>query len=565
MPTQARFASAVIDDDGNFVEGAAVVVVDAGTSTSRGTDTSDSSGEWDITPSGGGPQYDVTITSGGKVIRWFGRDKVQVETVQIVSPDAGLYGLAVARTEDAAEVEVALFEGDRPQASAADGDAAYNSFLMSDDAGNQEEVARVTWTQNDVNPSADGGYKISVAVAGSLTDALVINVTNAGVHTNTFAAGVVSVDDTTDSTSGTTGSIHTDGGLGVVKSLWVGGTLSIESTVPQFRFTDTNASADEGDWEFVALADASFNLRALTEAGEAGGGVFSVTRTGTAIDEFSFASGVLVSGTGQIILSAEDEMWIGPAAASGNQTNGDVTTGLTINQEAADDAAFALKSSDVAHLITSQAETDTYFNIRKGVAVGGGVAFRILGEQTGDTSYLTTVIGGTATTTKTTSGVGLVNFNILEQDGSGNLAAITANGNIFSVRCRVGGGEVTRFLVDEDGDIFVVTAVDVTGSGNAVAATAFDDMADAELARAFDLARSPASTIRTEFDDFVRYKEQDLIDAGILGDTIENGGLWNLTQHTRLLNGAVWQGHTRQLALESRIEEVERKLLTAGG
>lgn len=39
--------------------------------------------------------------------------------------------------------------------------------------------------------------------------------------TGTFS-GVVSVDDDTDSTSGTTGSVHTDGGLGVAKSLFVG-------------------------------------------------------------------------------------------------------------------------------------------------------------------------------------------------------------------------------------------------------------------------------------------------------------------------------------------------------
>jgi hypothetical protein len=64
-------------------------------------------------------------------------------------------------------------------------------------------------------------------VLGGGTPAAVTATTIAGT-TGTFS-GIVSVDDTTDSTSGTTGSIHTDGGLGVAKDITLSKTLNFDA------------------------------------------------------------------------------------------------------------------------------------------------------------------------------------------------------------------------------------------------------------------------------------------------------------------------------------------------
>ena len=58
--------------------------------------------------------------------------------------------------------------------------------------------------------------------------------------------------------------------------------------------------------------------------------------------------------------------------------NGDMTTGLTINQGAADNAAMTLKSSDVAHGMTTEIETDSYAQFSKMSGSEGGLNICLL-------------------------------------------------------------------------------------------------------------------------------------------------------------------------------------------
>jgi len=253
-------------------------------------------------------------------------------------------------------------------------------------------------------------------------------------------------------------------------------------------------------------------------------------------------------GTGGIVTISDD-----------GTGNAGMTRGITLFQSSNDNEIFAGKSSDVNHGRTGLAEADTFFSFRKWDGATGGLEIRGLGDDHANlqTTLLLYGSGGTPQTSHATGSIGLASIQVEEHDGANNAANITTHGNVFTVRGQVGGSMLTRFLIDAEGDIF---CVNVTTSGDSVAATAFDSENDPELIRAFELARAPESTIKTQWDEFVTYREQDLVDMGILGATLEEGGLWNLSQHTRLLNGAVWQLYTQLKDMGEKLALTESKL-----
>jgi len=93
----------------------------------------------------------------------------------------------------------------------------------------------------------------------------------------------------------------------------------------------------------------------------------------------------------------------------------------------------------------------------------------------------------------------------------------------------------------------------------------FDSYDDAQLIRALDHARQSPTMIRERWDDFIKYNEQDLVEAGILGDTRENDGMLNVTGLQRLHNGAIWQGYVRQQEMQEKIDTLENRLLAIEG
>ena len=246
-----------------------------------------------------------------------------------------------------------------------------------------------------------------------------------------------------------------------------------------------------------------------------------------------------ISGTGAVYIA--------------DSANASMIVGLTINQGAADNEIFALKSSDIAHGMSGQIETDSYCAIQKTSPTAGGV--RIVGATETKEGIRIQPMVTTADTTKSTSGESTcVVFGTIK-DGS-NIDVMDGDANIFGV---LGTGGQTKFIVDSDGDIHADGSL-----------SAYDEYDDAMLARAMQiqLSEQPKNEkvygriIQTEFDNFVKYNKQTLIDAGLLGKPTEESekeghrGLVNVTGMQRLHNGAIVQQRAMFETLKSVVEEM---------
>jgi hypothetical protein len=263
------------------------------------------------------------------------------------------------------------------------------------------------------------------------------------------------------------------------------------------------------------------------------------------------------NGSARWIADSDGDTWqsggitTGAAKSFINDTlNANMTIGLTINQGASDDEILALKSSDVAHALVAEGETDTYLSFKKRVVGEGGTRITsIMGDTAANRVLQFNVYGGTAVNDKTKDGWGLVNFFVAEHDGANSNTNITADGIVLGITGWVGGSWRTLFMVDENGDYFY----DGANGG------AYDDYEDAQLVRALSLATSK-DVIRSQWDEAVQYNEASLVEAGILGASVAEGGLVNGAQLQRLHSGAIWQLYQTIQTQALQIESLESKL-----
>lgn len=224
----------------------------------------------------------------------------------------------------------------------------------------------------------------------------------------------------------------------------------------------------------------------------------------------------------------------------GDTANAQMTTGLTINQGAADNEAFALKSSDVAHGMTSLAETDTYLLIQKRSAPSGGITFRAL-DGTANSAMLLSSVAGAADTTKGTGSTGALYLDGALKSGISS-GVMSANGNIVVF----GNGSAATHILDAEGD----SHQDV-----GTAWTNFDDYDDAAMLTALSVHVSqPNDPIRERFREFLDYNRSTLEKARLVTFNEDGHHFVNMSKLAMLHTGALRQAYQRIESLEQKIK-----------
>lgn len=129
----------------------------------------------------------------------------------------------------------------------------------------------------------------------------------------------------------------------------------------------------------------------------------------------------------------------------GDNLNAEMTQGLTINQADNDDEILALKSSDVAHGVTTHAETDTYALMKKDAGDTGGLQFWAFSEA--NRAMILVPVCTTDNTDKDATALAPFIVDVYKRSVT-TADSVGADANLVVFQ----NASVTKWLVDEDGD-----------------------------------------------------------------------------------------------------------------
>ena len=233
--------------------------------------------------------------------------------------------------------------------------------------------------------------------------------------------------------------------------------------------------------------------------------------------------------------------------SSGGETAPDVSKGgLCLNQAQFDTQIFSLKSSDVAHGVTTVAETDTYYQIDKGSSNSGSPEVYHLTEGGELAMYYHAVCCSALNTGKGSGDGGAISLRAhLKGSGTDTDGTVTSNGNLLTIHSH----NTVRFIFDAEGDFHADSS-----------STTFDAYDDAQLARAFDLSHN-RGVVNSKFDKFVAYNHEKLAELQLVGRERDGkpNHMVNVCGMQRLHNGAIWQQYEKHNQLLEAVYDLAKE------
>jgi hypothetical protein len=242
------------------------------------------------------------------------------------------------------------------------------------------------------------------------------------------------------------------------------------------------------------------------------------------------------------------QMLIGATACNSKMTAGGLTIKTTAPAGTGTGEAIAIKSANyTAHGMTSLDEPDTFFSL---APTGQAAILAYSASEYGNTVapfIVNAYSGGAADTSKAASSVGVMMLISAVQSGTSS-SRVSASGNLLLIA----NGASARFIFEGDG-----AAYEHVGT----AWTNFDDHDDLALLNmtAAHLSRDP---IREGFTDWLKTNRQQLQDLNLVVFNEDGGHFVNRSRMQELLIGAVRQMGDRNRQLETRVVQLEQRLLS---
>lgn len=308
------------------------------------------------------------------------------------------------------------------------------------------------------------------------------NNTNLAIGFNASDNFIIKIDATTEYSFSSTQADFNGNEIINVGKLGVG-TPNPDGKAHIFSGSAGSVTADSNADEFVIENSAAGGMSILVPDA-AVGNIFFGNPTGTAangIVRWDKANDLLTLGTnivaGQIVFSTGSFVEAVRITSTGILSTGAEAApdaspgGLTLQQNAEDGNIITLKSTDVAHGMTSLAETDTFAQFIKSSAAGGGLRINTF-TQDAD-AFILRASATTEITTDTSSSKATIELISTLKSGT-TVAALGSTGNLLAIT----NFTTTRFLVKGNGDIHATNTT----------IQALDDKDDLLLARDLQMA-----------------------------------------------------------------------------